>query len=152
MDDGGIGTKTYNVVAQILAYFQIVRPNGGRIPHTVIARITGMNHEDVKVIVEAWAGKISNRAEKNSEEEKLEPDLSSMAPGWTPVQTPPREYPNGLIFKPFHIDLSPAQTDQLDMPCAPAQGQGAVGCNHLPASGWSDDIEARLREYRRSHG
>lgn len=61
MGDGACGTKTYRIVAAALLYLATVKPGGGRIPHTTIARVCGSHHTDVRQVLDRWAGVLFNQ-------------------------------------------------------------------------------------------
>jgi hypothetical protein len=87
MNDGGVGTRTYRVVSLIGLHFALFRPNGGKIPHTVLARQLGLDRRDVHEIVLAWAAVVYNHLIRKDREDETALAAPTAAPGCLPGQS-----------------------------------------------------------------
>jgi hypothetical protein len=121
MDDEGVGSRTYAVTAMVLSHYLLFLPGGGHIPHTKIARLLGLNHEDVKAIVEVWAGVIFNHLVRKTGDGKVEATLPSPSSSWASAQSDLEGEDNSCAFSVIDATASSAQLGGLYTSCSSAQ-------------------------------
>lgn len=136
MDDGACGSKTFRIVASALLYLSTVKPQGGRIPHTTIAKISGGHHADVRQVLDSWAGVLFNQMLKGIDAQgKPSTATYHLTPCPCGQGTDSKE-PKSLSGGTLGAMTTGGQGPRLSTSCPPGQGDSSEGDDALSGEGY----------------